>query len=217
MSRSTRTTVITGLTSAAMVTLWPLVSMASPAAEGGHGGEHAGGHIEWISPVFGNTGNLGLVWTFINFGVLFWILNKILFQPLIKRTQEKHDTVKSEIDKATQAREEAESLLSEYKGRIERLDDEIAELMADAKSKAEADRKRIVEAAERDAEQIKATAKAAAEREAASRRRQLEAEIVDRAVERAEAIIRQKITPADQRSMVDHYVDQLGSVDFGGR
>lgn len=208
-----------GLTLGA-VALWPMLSLASPAegAHGGeHGGEHAGGSIELISPVFGNTGKMGLLWTIINFVVLLWILNKILFQPLIKRTRDKHDTVKSEIDKATAAREEAQGLLAEYKGRLERLDDEIEELMADAKQKAQADRTRIIEAAEREAEQIKAAAKASAEREANARRRQLEAEIVDRAVERAEALIRDKITPADQRSMVDRYVTQLGHVDFGGR
>ncbi|MEM9460542.1 MAG: F0F1 ATP synthase subunit B [Myxococcota bacterium] len=209
-------------TTLVMVALWPVLSLASPAegghgAEGAHGGEHAGGSIELISPVFGNTGKMGLLWTIINFAVLLWILNKLLFQPLIKRTRDKHDTVKSEIDKATAARTEAEGLLTEYKGRLERLDDEIEELMADAKKKAQADRTRIIEAAEREAEQIKAAAKASAEREANARRRQLEAEIVDRAVERAEAIIREKITPADQRSMVDRYVTQLGHVDFGGR
>jgi len=210
-------TALFGASVAVAVTLLPAVAAASPApVDVPHDASHGGG-IEWVTPIFGNTGKIGLVWSFINFAVLLWILNKLLFQPLIKRTAEKHDTVKAEIDKATAAREEAEAVLAEYKGRIARLDDEIAELMADAKTKAEADRKRMVEAAEREAEQIKATARSVAEREANARRRQLEAEIVDRAVERAEALIRQKITPADQRSMVDRYVDQLSSVDFGGR
>lgn len=214
--------IVTGGLTPAMVmaaaAAWPALCLASPAPEaGGHGGEHAGGHIEWLSPIIGNTGNLGLVWAFINFGVLLWILNKILFQPLIKRTRDKHDAVKSEIDKATAAREDAQALLAEYKGRLDRLDDEVAELMADAKAKAKADRERIIDAAKREAAQIKAAAEQAAEREANARRRQLETEIVDRAVERAEALIRQKITPADQRGMVDRYVDQLGGVDFGGR
>ncbi|MCA9706824.1 MAG: ATP synthase F0 subunit B [Myxococcales bacterium] len=217
----TRTCRIETLAAFVVAVVVPALAWASPAAEGGHGGghggEHAGGHLEWLTPVFGHTGSLGLVWILINFAVLMWILNKILFQPLINRTRDKHDAVKSEIDKATAAREEAESVLSEYKERLDRLDDEIAELMADAKRKAEADRKRILEAAEHEAEQIKAAAKAAAEREAGARRRQLEAEIVDRAVERAEALIRQGITPADQRGMVDRYVEQLGRVDFQGR
>lgn len=201
---------------AALVALGPALSLASPAPDA-HGGEHAGGHIEWLTPVFGHTGSLGLVWIFINFGVLMWILNKILFQPLIRRTRDKHDAVKSELDMASEAREQAQQALAEIKGRLDGLDAEIDALMADAKKRAQADRARILADAEREAEQIKADAKASAEREANARRRQLEAEIVDRAVERAEALIRQTITPADQRGMVDRYVDQLGHVDFGGR
>lgn len=198
---------------AAVVSLaLPLVAIAAPEA---HGGDHGG--IEWVTPIVGHTGKLGLLWSIINFAVLLWILEKILFKPLRNRTRDKHDTVKAEIEKASAAREEAEGVLAEYKGRLERLDAEIAELMADAKAKAEADRTRIVAAAKREADQITSAAKAAAERETATRRRQLEAEIVDRAVARAEALLRSKLTPADQRGMVDRYVEQLDAVNFGGR
>lgn len=189
----------------------PAVAMAAPEAHGDHAG------IEWVTPVFGHTGKLGLLWSFINFAILMWLLERMLFKPLRNRTRDKHDAVKSEIDKATAAREQAEGVLSDVRGRLDRLDAEIAELLAKAKAKAEADRARIIEAAKREAEQITAAAHATAEREAAARRRQLEAEIVDRAVARAEALLRSTITPADQRGMLDRYVEQLGAVDFGGR
>jgi F-type H+-transporting ATPase subunit b len=199
------------LTGCAALLLLPALAVAAPEAHGEHGG------VEWVTPLFGHTGKLGLLWSFINFAVLLWILERILFKPLRNRTRDKHDTVKSEIDKATAAREQAEGVLAEYRGRLERLDAEIEELLADARAKAEADRAQIVLAAKREAEQITAAAQATAEREAAARRRQLEAEIVDRAVARAEALLRSKITPADQRGMVDRYVDQLAAVDLGGR
>jgi F-type H+-transporting ATPase subunit b len=207
------------LTAAVAATLWlvPDLALAANEALAAAPEAHGDGGIEWVTPIIGNTGKLGLLWSFINFAVLLWILEKILFKPLRSRTRDKHDAVKSELDKATAARQEAEGVLAEYRGRIERLDAEVAELLAEAKAKAEADRIRIIDAAKREAEQITATAMATAEREAAARRRQLEAEIVERAVERAEALLRSKITPADQRGMVDRYVEQLGSVDFGGR
>ncbi|HET6582413.1 MAG TPA: hypothetical protein VFG69_03175, partial [Nannocystaceae bacterium] len=97
------------------------------------------------------------------------------------------------------------------KGRLARLDAEAAELLADAKARADADRKRIVAAAEQEAERIRATAIATAEREADVRRRQLEAELVDRAVARAEEVLRKQFTASDQARMVDEYVGQIGS------
>jgi F-type H+-transporting ATPase subunit b len=98
-----------------------------------------------------------------------------------------------------------------------RLDGEIEELMADAKKRADADRAAIIAQAEEEAERIKASAQAAAEREAASRRRAIENEIVDRAVERAEQVIRQRISPSDQSRMLDDYVGQLDRIELGAQ
>lgn len=205
------------------VLTWPATVLGSPvehpatpdAVELPHGEAHGGG-IEWITPVFGGTGKLGLLWILVNFAVLMWLLEKLLFSKLRASTARKHDEAKTELTRATSAREKAEATLAEYETRLQKLETEIEGLVAEAKARAEADRLRIVEAAEVEAEQIKAAARAAAEREADAVRRRLEAEVVDRAVERAEAIIRQQIGPNDQRTMVDDFISRLGGVQLSG-
>jgi F-type H+-transporting ATPase subunit b len=197
--------------------LLPAIAMASPEAGGhGHGEEHGGGGIVWVTwPPWGEHDKTGVLWLVLNFAVLLYILEKLLFSKLRARTAEKHDLIKAELDKATKARNEAESIIREYRDRMDRLDGEVNELMADAKKRADADRRDIIEAAEAEAERIKASATAAAEREAAARRRQIEKEVIDRALERAESLIRSKIGPTDQRRMVDDYIGDLDDVDFG--
>lgn len=192
------------------------IGLAHASPEAGHGDGHGGG-ITWISPIVTPEGNVGFVWTLINFAVLLWILEKLLFSKLRARQREKHDTVKTELDKATAARTEAESIIAEYKGRLERLDAEVEEITAEARRKAEADRAKIIEGAQKEAERIKASATMAAEREAEARRRQIENEIVDRAIEQAETLLRQRIGSTDQRRMVDDYVGSLAQVNFGGK
>lgn len=218
----------------ACVYLAPIVALAAPgahapAAEASrhadsavaeHAAEHSG-HAEpdgivWVSDVFGNEGKTGLLFILFNFAVLLYLLNRILFKPLRERTHAKHAAVKSELEEATAAHKEARSMVDEYRDKLDGLNKEAESLMKDARERAEADRKRIIEAAEREAEQIKAAAKAAAERDAESHRSRLEAEVVDRAVERAEKILRERIGPADQRTMVDDFVARLGTVDFSG-
>lgn len=197
---------------AVCITLLPALAFASPEA---HGSEHSN-EIVWVSDIVNNTGKTGLLWLFINFAVLMWILNKVLFSKLKVSTAQKSDAIKSELARATEARADAESIISEYRGRMDRLDGEVQELMDDAKRRAEADRKQILEAATREAERIKAAATAAADREAQGRKRAIENEIVDAAVARAEAVIRAKIGAADQRKMVDDYVGSLSDVKFAG-
>jgi len=198
---------------AVAIALVPTSVWATPPAEGPPTHETSEGHggIQWISPIFGNTGKTGLLWILINFAVLMWLLEKLLFSKLRARTAVKHDTIKSELERATSAREQAEKILGDVKGRLARLDAEEKELLADAKSRAEADRKRIVEAAEREAERIRAAALAAAEREADVRRTQLENELVDRAIVRADELLRKQFTPSDQARLVGDYVAQVGT------
>ncbi len=183
-----------------------------PAGHGGHG--HEGG-IEWITPLFGSDGKIGLLWMFINFGVLLWVLEKLLFSKLRARTVVKHDLVKGELDKAKAARKEAETVLAEVRGKLDGLKTTVAEIEGEAKARAEADRKRVVEAAEREAERIKAAARASAERDADLRRRQLETEVVQRAVARAEELIRARIDVMDQKRMVDEFVGQIPKAELG--
>jgi F0F1-type ATP synthase membrane subunit b/b' len=191
--------------------LVPTSVLASPpAAAPGHDASHDGG-IVWITPIFGNTGKTGLLWILINFVVLMWILEKLLFSKLRVRTAAKHDTIKGELDKATLARKEAEGVLADVKAKLAGLDAESKELEADARSRAEADRKRIIEAAEKEAERIRTAAMASAEREADVRRRQLESELVDRAIARAEELLRKHFNQSDQARMVDEYVAQVGT------
>lgn len=207
--------VMAPVAAAAWLVLLPAMALASPEAAGGHGAEHSDG-IVWTSDIINNTGKTGLLWLFINFAVLMWILNKVLFSKLKVTTAQKSDAIKEELARATEARADAESIITEYRGRMDRLDGEIDELMSDAKRRAESDRTQILEAATREAERIKAAATAAAEREAQTRKRAIENEIVDAAVQRAEAVIRSKIGAADQRKMVDDYVGSLGEVNFAG-
>jgi F-type H+-transporting ATPase subunit b len=206
---------IAALSAALTATLWPLYALAAPAAEHVEpGGEAHGGGIEWITPVFGHSGKLGLLWMLINFAALMWLLEKLLFSKLRARTRDKHDVAKTELMRATEAREKAEATLAEYETRLSGLEAEIAGLMKDARERAEAERERIVAEAHAEAEQIAASARAAADREAESRRRELEAEVVDRAVARAEAIIREQMGMADQRRMVDDFIGGLDQVEL---
>lgn len=202
--------------------LLPAIAYAAPAhgeaageAHGdGHGGGHDGGIVFFNDPFAGEE-KTGILWLLINFAALMFILNKLLFQPLIRKTAAKHDDIKSSLEKATSAHKEAESIIAEYRGRMEKLDDEIAELKANAKKRAEADRETIIADAKAEAERIKEAAKAAAERDAESHRKALENEILDRALERAEAAIRKTIASTDQRRMVDDYVSGLSGVKLG--
>ena len=190
----------------------------SPEVRGTHGPTHTG--IEWITnpfPMFlaPEQDKIGLLWLFINFAVLMLVLEKLLFRPLRKRTHERHASVRDELARATRAREEAERIMATVSDRMDQLDDERESLLQAARERAEADRELIVERAHAEAERIRISARQAAEREAQVYLREIEQEIVDQAVERAETLLRAQFGGQDQARLVERHVGDVFRTDFG--
>ncbi len=212
-----RTSLAPRVAAAVAVLAVPALVLAAPEADHGHeGGLRL---IGPLSPMFSGEADArpGLAWILINFAIFLWILDRLLFRPLRARTAEKYGTVREQVAAAKQARQRAETLMAEYEERMKRVDDEVEALLADARKRAEADRERILAEANAEADRIRKEAEHAAEREAKRILRELQAEIVDRAVERAEAALRRTITPADETRLRARFVEQLERTTIGGR
>ena len=216
-----------GAALAAFAAVWlaPLLALASPEAGDGHGaegGEHGEGHlnegIKWIGDGFlggpGDDGRAGYLVLLINFVVLLLVLNRLLFRGLRRGNAEASDAIRLELERATEARNSAESLLKEYETKLSALEQEVTEIKAEAERSAEAERVRILAEADEQAEKIRAAAVRAGEREAARRQAELEAEIVEQALVRAEAAIRSSFGAQDQRRLVDAWVDEVSNASL---
>jgi F-type H+-transporting ATPase subunit b len=172
-----------------------------------HGGHHTG--ITWFNWPSPEDHRVGLAYLLINFVVLAFLLHRLLIRKLVADNAARHDAIKAQVTAAQQAMNEAESLLSEYKQRVDRLDQETREILEQARASAEADRQRLFAEARAEVERFKAQALAAAEREVQLRRQAVEHEVLDRAVSRAEEILRARFTDADQLRLVDDYAVEV--------
>jgi F0F1-type ATP synthase membrane subunit b/b' len=208
---------------AAFLAVWaaPLLALASPAhgtePATEHEAEHAAG-IKWWGDGFlggpGEDGRTGFLLIILNFVVLLLLLNKILFKNLRSANAEASDAIRLELERATKARAEAEALVIEYETKLSALETEVEEIRAQAKASAEAEYARIVAEAEGQAVKIEKAAIDAGEREAARRRTELENEIVESALARAESAIRSSFGAADQRRLVDAWIDEVSSTEI---
>ena len=182
---------------------------ASPA-EGGHEGGHESGIslFNWPSDA---DPRIGLVWLLINFVVLLFLINKLIWRNLVASNHVRHDTIKRELEEATSARKTAESVVREFKAKIDAFEGEREALLEAARTGAAADRKRIVAEAEQEAAKIVATATATATREAELKRTQVESEIVGEAIERARAILLTSFNDSDQRRLVESYATEVAT------
>jgi len=189
----------------------PLLA-TSPSAQGG---EHKG--IAWgFKKPTADDPRTGVAILFINFGVLAFVLNMLLFKALRAKHGVNRATILEALEKATTATANAEAALAEYRQKVGGLDAEVADILATAETRAREEAAAIVAQAQVEAEKIKSGAEATVARETAAKVRALESEVVDLAMDRAEALLKDKFGASDQQSAITAYVGEVSSAELGG-
>jgi len=154
------------------------------------------------------TSTPGWIFRWLNFAIIFaaiiWAFSKA--GPYFRARAE---SIQAAVAEGTRAREEAEQKKRDAEARLANLDTEIAELKAQARRDAEADRERIKAMTREEAAKVERAADieiAAAERAAVLALKSLAARL---AVERAEALLREQINPRADSGIVSGFVADL--------
>jgi|HubBroStandDraft_4_1064222.scaffolds.fasta_scaffold153502_2 F-type H+-transporting ATPase subunit b len=150
-------------------------------------------------------------WTFrwLNFAIVFGAIAYFAVKyggPYFRANAEE---IAKKIEEGARAREAAEKQKKEMEAKLANLPKEIEQMRAEGKRDAEAEAQRLRALAREEAHKIERAALAeiaAAERAA---RLELKALAARRAVERAEALLRQELTPAAEQKLFHTFVVEL--------
>lgn len=113
------------------------------------------------------------------------------------------------LREAEEAREEAESKLSEYSERLEKATREIDDIKTAVRQDGEAEKARIIAEAEETAGRIREQARISAQQEVEAARAQLRAETARLSVQLAETTLKQAVSRSDQDKFVDEYLSKV--------
>lgn len=145
----------------------------------------------------------------INFALLFGLLAWKAGPAANKAAAARHDQIKTALEEAARLRKQAADKLSEYESRLKDADSEIKKLVDDMRAAAEADKARILEAADRQAAQMKKDAEQRIAAEIELARASLTREITVAAVSATERILREKMMPGDQQKLVSTFIGDM--------
>lgn len=144
-----------------------------------------------------------------NFVLMLFILGKYLWPAAGKLASDRHDHIKSALDEAKKLRDQAAQRLADYELRIKDVDREIKTLVDGIRADAEADRVRIVEAANAQAAQMQRDAEQRIAAEIELARNQLTQEVTAAAAQAAEKLLKERATPADQHNLVSSFISGI--------
>jgi F-type H+-transporting ATPase subunit b len=145
----------------------------------------------------------------INFLVLAIVLVYILRKPLSQALSSRIKGIKEQLEDLETRKAEAERKLAEYKDKLAQLEKEAEKIIDDYIKQGNEAKGRILEEAQSSAEKLKVLARRNIDHEFEQAKLKLQEEIFETSLQKAEEIIKNKISADDQDRIVDEYLKKV--------
>ncbi|MGD8520174.1 MAG: ATP synthase F0 subunit B [Desulfobacterales bacterium] len=172
------------------------------ATGGGHGSGEGSGAKGWVKTDW---------FRVINFVVLAGILFFVLRKPVTEALGSRIEGIKAQLADLEAQKEDAEKKLAAYNEKLSRLEKEAEKIVSDYIRQGNEAKARIIQEAEAAAEKLQSQARRNIEHEFERAKQQLQQEILEKSLVKAEEIIKGKITAKDQDRLVDEYLAKVVS------
>lgn len=173
------------------------------AATGGEHGSGAGsGAKGWVETDW---------FRVINFVVLAGILFFVLRKPVAEALGSRIEGIKAQLADLEAQKEDAEKKLTAYNEKLSQLEKEAEKIVSDYIQQGNEAKARIMQEAEAAAEKLQSQARRNIEHEFERAKQQLQQEVLENSLVKAEEIIKGKITAKDQNRLVDEYLAKVVS------
>ena len=158
-----------------------------------------------------------IFWEFLSFGILFWVLWKFAFPPILQTLDERERKIKESLEQADRHRAEAEQKMQEYEAKLKTASREAETLLAAAKERAQ----RIMEENEQRLRTETQRSKEDATREIDQERRRAIQDIRNQTTEMAllvaEKVVGRSLNDADHKRMADEALASIAESHQGSR
>jgi F-type H+-transporting ATPase subunit b len=145
----------------------------------------------------------------MNFSVLAIALFFLLRKPVAQALDSRIRGIKDQLDELEAKKRAAEEELAQYTQRLARLDEESQRIVDEYIQQGKDARARIIQEAESAAEKLEEQARRNIDNEFEQARKHLQEDVLEKALEKAEQIIRDRITEDDQERLVDEYLKKV--------
>jgi len=152
-----------------------------------------------------------MFWTFIIFGVLYFILQKKFFPAIIGRVEAREKALSDAIEGAKADREAAAKLLADHQSKIEGARNDAQKLIADARAVAEKMRADLIEKTHGDQQEMLERARRDIGVERDNAIAQLRREAVDLAIAGASKVIEENLDGDKNRKLVESFLGTLST------
>jgi F-type H+-transporting ATPase subunit b len=150
-------------------------------------------------------------WKIINFLILVVFLVKVAKKPLKDFLANRRADISESLNEAEKLKENAETEFSEIRQKIDRIDDQVANITQLIEAQGIAQKERIIKNATTISDRLLKEAQEYSKFELRKAKQRLKEELVDMAIDMAMAKIQEKITPEDQDKLTSDYIKNIAA------
>ena len=155
--------------------------------------------------------NLNLLWTVVNVLVLFLLLRKFLYKPVMDINAERQKQVDDALAAAETSKQEAATALTSAQDKLRNVDNEAAARREVYEQQAEKEKQQLLADAQKQADAIVAEGKAAAEAERQHKLREADAQTTALARAMCEKLLERNLTAQDDARLLDDLLEKAGA------
>jgi F-type H+-transporting ATPase subunit b len=152
-----------------------------------------------------------IIWGGAAFLILFFALWKFALPPVRNMMKQREDRIRGDLERAEQAKTEAEGVLAEYRRQLADARNEAGRIIEEARQSADQLKRDLTARAEAEAAQIRERASQdvalATERATAD----LQSRMAELTIELAEKVVERSLDRDTQTALIDSYINDLGN------
>jgi F-type H+-transporting ATPase subunit b len=152
-----------------------------------------------------------IFWEVLSFSILFWILYKFAFPPILETLENRERKIRESLDQAEQSRATAEQKLKEYETKLQLSAKEVETLMTEAKQKAQRLLDENQQRLRAESERIKEEATQDIERERRKAVQDIKDQTADLAILVAEKVIGRSLSDDDHRRFAQEALAEVAA------
>ena len=150
-----------------------------------------------------------MIWTLICFAITFFVLRKFAFGPIQKVIDDRRDRIRTAVEEADKARDEARELLEQHRQLIADAKGEAADILADARKVGDAQIERVKTEAETERARRLDETKRQIEAETKRSLDLIRSEVADLTLEATARVTGKVLDAEDQRRLIDEAIAEL--------
>ena len=157
-----------------------------------------------------------IIWGALSFAILFFLIAKFAFPAVKKGIDARADKIRSSLDEAEKTRDEANTILEDYRRQLADAKNESSRIIEEARQSADKLRQDLKKQAEAEVAEIKSRAQEDIAAQVERAMGDLRSRVADMTIELTERVVQRNLDRETNLALIERFIDEVDTAVGAG-